>query len=59
MGITRNPARCPRRFALVFHLLDVDVTVEDRVCTSCEVRVAIPKDDTDNPWSRKGDAWRP
>ena len=39
--------------------LDVDVTVEDRVCTSCEVRVAIPKDDTDNPWSRKGDAWRP
>ena len=39
--------------------LDVDVTVEDRVCTSCEVRVAIPQTDGDNPWSRKGDDWRP
>jgi len=39
--------------------LDVAVTVEDRVCTSCEVRVALPTDDSDNPWKRSGDAWRP
>ena len=39
--------------------LDVAVTVGDRVCTSCEVRVAIPADANDNPWARKGDAWRP
>ena len=39
--------------------LDVDVTVDDRVCTSCEVRVAIPTSSDDNPWARKGDDWRP
>jgi len=39
--------------------LDVAVTVGDRVCTSCEVRVAIPSGPNDNPWSRKGDSWRP
>ena len=39
--------------------LDVDVTVDDRVCTSCEVRVAIPTNNDDNPWARKGDDWRP
>jgi hypothetical protein len=39
--------------------LEVDVTVDDRVCTSCEVRIAIPSDADDNPWSRKGDDWRP
>jgi len=39
--------------------LDVDVKVEDRVCTSCRVRVAIPRDGDDNPWSRKGADWKP
>jgi len=39
--------------------LDVTVTVEDRVCTSCDVRVAIPATSEDNPWTRRGDAWRP
>ena len=39
--------------------LDVNVTVQDRVCTSCEVRVAIPTGADDNPWSRKGGDWRP
>ncbi len=39
--------------------VDVDVKVEDRVCTTCAVRVAIPKDASDNPWSRKGDQWKP
>ena len=39
--------------------LDVNVTVEDRVCTSCEVRVALPTSAVDNPWSRKREDWRP
>jgi hydroxyacyl-ACP dehydratase HTD2-like protein with hotdog domain len=39
--------------------LDVNVTVEDRVCTSCEVRVALPTSAADNPWSRKREDWRP
>ena len=39
--------------------LDVHVTVKDRICTSCEVRVALPSSEADNPWSRKRDDWRP
>lgn len=39
--------------------LSVDVSVGDRLCTSCAVRVALPADEDDNPWDRKGDAWRP
>jgi hypothetical protein len=40
---------------------DVDVTLSvgsDRA-TECVVRVALPADDEDNPWSRVGDAWTP
>ncbi len=39
--------------------LSVSVSVDDEVCTSCEIRVAIPKDNNDNPWARKGDQWQP
>lgn len=39
--------------------LSVDVSVGDRLCTSCAVRVALPADAADNPWSRKGDRWKP
>ncbi len=39
--------------------LDVAVTVDDDVKTSCAVRVALPKDDSDNPWTRTGDGWKP
>jgi hypothetical protein len=39
--------------------LKVSVSVGERVCTECAVRVAIPRDATDNPWRRKGDEWRP
>ena len=40
---------------------DVDVTlsVDGDVKTTCAVRVALPTDDDDNPWTRRGDAWRP
>ncbi len=39
--------------------LNVEVSVGDRLCTSCEVRVAVPTDANDNPWSRKGNDWNP
>lgn len=39
--------------------LDVTLAVGDRLCTTCAVRVALPRDDEDNPWRRSGDAWRP
>jgi acyl dehydratase len=35
------------------------VSVDGEVSTSCQTRVAIPKDAHDNPWSRKGDQWKP
>lgn len=39
--------------------LDVTLSVGDRVCTTCEVRVALPVSEDDNPWRRHGDDWRP
>jgi len=37
----------------------VDLSVEERTVTECTARIALPHDDGDNPWTRKGDAWRP
>ncbi len=31
----------------------------DRLCSTCTARVAVPVDETDNPWARTGDRWRP
>lgn len=39
--------------------LDVSLTVGERTCSTCTVRVAVPVDDDDNPWDRHGDRWRP
>ncbi len=39
--------------------LDVEVRVEDKTMTQCEVRVALPENEGDNPWRRKGSDWRP
>jgi len=39
--------------------LDITLAVGERVCTTCAASVAVPIDDTDNPWSRRGDAWTP
>lgn len=40
---------------------DVDVTlsVGDKVCTTCAVRIAIPTSPDDNPWDRRGERWNP
>jgi len=39
--------------------LDVTLKVGDEVKTTCQTRVAIPVDPDDNPWSRRGERWRP
>jgi acyl dehydratase len=39
--------------------VDVRLTVDGDVCTTCAVRIAVPADDDDNPWARRGDQWRP
>ncbi|MBK5287742.1 MAG: hypothetical protein JJE46_04665 [Acidimicrobiia bacterium] len=39
--------------------LAVALTVAGEVKTTCSVRVAIPTDGDDNPWTRRGDQWVP
>ena len=39
--------------------LDLAISVEGKVATSCQARVAIPRDATDNPWQRKNEHWKP
>jgi hypothetical protein len=39
--------------------VDVTLTSGGRVATTCAARMAVPIDDNDNPWARRGDAWRP
>jgi acyl dehydratase len=42
-----------------FAVLDIAVSVDDDVKTSCVARVALPVDEEDNPWARRGERWRP
>jgi hypothetical protein len=37
----------------------VAVTVGERVCTTCTARIALPAGPGDNPWQRRGAAWKP
>ena len=39
--------------------LDVTLKVGDTVATGCEARIALPRDENDNPWTRKGADWKP
>ena len=39
--------------------LEMELTVGGSVVTGCTARVALPKDEDDNPWKRRGDDWRP
>lgn len=39
--------------------IDVALKVGDRTCTTCEVRIAVPTTDEDNPWRRHGEQWKP
>jgi acyl dehydratase len=39
--------------------VEVTLAVGDRVCTTCSARIALPTAPDDNPWSRRGPAWKP
>lgn len=39
--------------------LDVSLTVDGKVKTTCEARVALPTSPDDNPWNRRGERWAP
>ncbi len=39
--------------------VDVQLTVDGDVKTECTARIALPKTDDDNPWTRRGDDWKP
>jgi acyl dehydratase len=39
--------------------VDITLAVDGAVKTTCDARVAVPVDRSDNPWTRKGDRWRP
>ncbi len=39
--------------------LEMELKVGDNVVTGCTARMALPKDANDNPWTRKGEDWRP
>jgi hypothetical protein len=42
-----------------FVTIDVSLSVDDDVKTTCTARVALPVDASDNPWARRGDRWVP
>lgn len=39
--------------------LEVTLHAGDRLCTTCTARVALPVDNDDNPWQRRGEQWKP
>jgi hypothetical protein len=39
--------------------VDVELSVDGVVKTTCATTVALPVDAADNPWSRRGERWRP
>ena len=39
--------------------LAVNLAVGDRQVTDCSARIAVPNDESDNPWKRKKDEWKP
>lgn len=39
--------------------LTVTVSVGDKVCTECNARIALPAAAGDNPWTRRGERWKP
>ena len=39
--------------------LDITLSVDGDVKSTCTARVALPVDDDDNPWQRGADRWKP
>jgi acyl dehydratase len=42
-----------------FVTVDVTLSVVGDTKTTCTARIALPRKADDNPWARRGDAWRP
>ena len=42
-----------------FATVDVTLSVDGDVKTTCTARIALPRTADDNPWARRGDDWRP
>jgi acyl dehydratase len=42
-----------------FVTVDVTLSVGEDTKTTCTARLALPRDLSDNPWERRGEAWRP
>ena len=42
-----------------FATVDVTLSVDGDVKTTCTARIALPVSEGDNPWARRGDEWRP
>ena len=42
-----------------FVTVDVTLSVDRDVKTTCTARIALPVSEGDNPWARRGDEWRP
>ena len=42
-----------------FAEITVKLSVGDRLCTECTARIALPRTEGDNPWTRKNEAWKP
>lgn len=40
-------------------IVQVALTVGEKTMTECRVRVALPRDAGDNPWTRRGEQWKP
>jgi acyl dehydratase len=39
--------------------LDIELTVDGETVTECGARIAIPKNEADNPWAKDAGSWRP
>ena len=39
--------------------LDLELTVDGERATECAARIAIPKEEGDNPWTRPPSSWKP
>jgi acyl dehydratase len=42
-----------------FATVDVSLSVDGDVKTTCSARIALPRAADDNPWARRGDDWHP
>jgi len=42
-----------------FVTVDVTLSVKEDTKTTCTARIALPRDEEDNPWERRGDQWHP